>query len=171
MAVEDGHILNIDGNAGGSKYTKNDTNRVSSGVGRNSLFATTSDDVEEGLTANGGGDRQSLKSGAEGSARSRTASQIEADEAERIRKELPWYRGVTCKDVKDIMPTVIILLVGLLIMIFVIPYAFSSVLKQLAAESRIEAERARLRMINITRANANSTTTMATPTETTMLVT
>jgi hypothetical protein len=32
------------------------------------------------------------------------------------------------------MPTVLILLGGLLIMIFVIPYAFSSVIKQLEAE-------------------------------------
>ncbi len=49
----------------------------------------------------------------------------------------PRYRGVTCKDVRDIMPTVLILLGGLLIMIFVIPYAFSSVIKQLEAEQVI----------------------------------
>ncbi len=60
--------------------------------------------------------------------RSKTTSQLEA-----IAK-LPWYRGVTCKDVRDILPTVLILLGGLLIMIFVIPYAFSSVIKQLEAE-------------------------------------
>ncbi len=44
---------------------------------------------------------------------------------------------MTCKDVRDIMPTVLILLGGLLIMIFVIPYAFSSVIKQLEAEQVI----------------------------------
>ena len=38
----------------------------------------------------------------------------------------------------------IILLVGLLIMIFVIPYAFSSVIKQLEAESRAEEAKANL---------------------------
>ena len=40
----------------------------------------------------------------------------------------------------------IILLVGLLIMIFVIPYAFSSVIKQLEAESRAEEAKERARM-------------------------
>ena len=49
----------------------------------------------------------------------------------------------------------IILLVGLLIMIFVIPYAFSSVIKQLEAESRAEE------------AKANRTTTTTTPPPTT----
>ena len=31
--------------------------------------------------------------------------ETEAERAERLRKELPWYRGVTWKDIKDIMPT------------------------------------------------------------------
>ena len=31
--------------------------------------------------------------------------ETEAERAERKRKELPWYRGVTWKDIKDIMPT------------------------------------------------------------------
>ena len=56
---------------------------------------------------------------------SKTTSQLEA------AKNLPWYRGVTCKDLKDITPTLLILLGGILIMIFVIPYAFTSVIKQL----------------------------------------
>ena len=169
-------MLNLDGganNAAGSKYAQN-SDRVTSGVGRNSLFATTSDDVEEGLTANGAnaGDRQSLRSGASGSARSRTASQIAVEEAERARKELPWYRGVTCKDVKDIMPTVIILLVGLLIMIFVIPYAFSSVIKQLEAESELEAAKELARQRALNESLANATTTMATPnTESSIMMT
>ena len=53
--------------------------------------------------------------------------------------------------------TVIILLVGLLIMIFVIPYAFSSVIKQLEAESRAEEAKA----------NRTTTTTTTTPPPTT----
>ena len=55
--------------------------------------------------------------------------------------KLPWYRGVTCKDVRAIMPTVLILIGGLLIMIFVIPYAFSSVIKQLENEALVEEAR------------------------------
>ena len=74
----------------------------------------------------------------------------------QIEVKLPWYMGVTCKvgiiyitqikkmfkihffqDVKDILPTLLILLVGLLIMVLVIPYAFSSVFKQLEMEKEI----------------------------------
>ena len=68
-----------------------------------------------------------------GSERSKTTSQLEA------AAKLPWYRGVTCKDLKAITPTVLILIAGLLIMIFIIPYAFSSVLSQL--EQVMEMER------------------------------
>ena len=98
-----------------------------SAVSRGSAFQVTSD-VEDG----GGGttaDRVSVLSGASG--RSKTTSQLEA------AAKLPWYRGVTCKDIKDITPTVLILIGGLLIMIFVIPYAFSSVIKQLEAEAAL----------------------------------
>merc|ERR1711953_403441 len=53
-------------------------------------------------------------------------------------------RGVTCTDIKLIMPTVLILLFTLFIMVTVIPYAFSSVIKQLQAvwalEEQIAAE-------------------------------
>jgi hypothetical protein len=80
------------------------------------------------------------------SGRSKTTSQLEA-----IAK-LPWYRGVTCKDVRDIMPTVLILLGGLLIMIFVIPYAFSSVIKQLEAEQVI------ILILNVTELPKNQVT-------------
>ena len=38
------------------------------------------------------------------------------------------------KDIRDILPTLLILVIGLVIMILVIPYAFSSVFKQLAQE-------------------------------------
>lgn len=41
------------------------------------------------------------------------------------------------QDVKAILPTLVILFVGLLIMILVIPYAFSSVFKQLEMEKEI----------------------------------
>merc|ERR1711936_1312361 len=55
-------------------------------------------------------------------------------------------RGVTCTDIKLIMPTVLILLFTLFIMVTVIPYAFSSVIKQLQAvwalEEQIAAEAA-----------------------------
>ena len=47
-------------------------------------------------------------------------------------------RGVTCTDIKLIMPTVLILLFTLFIMVTVIPYAFSSVIKQLQAVWALE---------------------------------
>jgi len=50
-------------------------------------------------------------------------------------------RGVTCNDIKLIMPTVLILLFTLFIMVTVIPYAFSSVIKQLQAVWALEEER------------------------------
>ena len=40
-------------------------------------------------------------------------------------------RSVTCADIKHIMPTVLILIFTLFVMVTVIPYAFSSVIKQL----------------------------------------
>merc|ERR1719348_787385 len=46
--------------------------------------------------------------------------------------------SVTCQDIKLIMPTVIILLFTLLVMLTVIPYAFSSVIKQLQAVWALE---------------------------------
>ena len=42
-------------------------------------------------------------------------------------------RSITCMDIKLIMPTVCILLFTLFVMVTVIPYAFSSVIKQLQA--------------------------------------
>ena len=42
---------------------------------------------------------------------------------------------------KAILPTLVILVVGLLIMILVIPYAFSSVFKQLEMEKEINRSR------------------------------
>jgi len=129
---------NISGGGGGEGGRA-----LTSGVGRGAATFQTSSDVEDGgnLTGNESGghnqpltaDRVSVMSGASG--RSKTTSQLEA------AAKLPWYRGVTCKDIKDIMPTVLILLGGILIMIFVIPYAFSSVIKQLEAEEMLEKAR------------------------------
>lgn len=132
MTVEEGHVLNIDG-TNANKYKS--TERNMSAVSRGSAFHVTSD-VEEGNSTvgpPGTSDRVSVLSGASG--RSKTTSQIEA------AAKLPWYRGVTCKDVRAIMPTVLILIGGLLIMIFVIPYAFSSVIQQLENEALVEEAR------------------------------
>ena len=153
MTVEEGHILNIDGvnNSAANKYKQDRKGeRSMSAVSRGSAFQVTSD-VEDGGGHGGGGggggttaDRVSVLSGASG--RSKTTSQLEA------ASKLPWYRGVTWKDVKDITPTVLILIGGLLIMIFVIPYAFSSVIKQLEAEAALNAahERAKEELRNHT---------------------
>jgi len=46
--------------------------------------------------------------------------------------------GIGLKDVKQILPTCIILLITLLITVTVIPYAFSSVIKQMQAADRME---------------------------------
>merc|ERR1711953_491450 len=51
-------------------------------------------------------------------------------------------RGVTCTDIKLIMPTVLILLFTLFVMVTVIPYAFSSVIKQLQAVWALEEQMA-----------------------------
>ena len=134
MTVEEGHVLNIDGSTS-NKYKPGDRNM--SAVSRGSAFHVTSD-VEDGGGGGPHADRVSVLSGASG--RSKTTSQLEA------AAKLPWYRGVTCKDIKDITPTVLILIGGLLIMIFVIPYAFSSVIKQLEAEQILEAAREKARM-------------------------
>ena len=52
--------------------------------------------------------------------------------------ELP-DRFSLCPDVKLIMPTLLILLFTIFIMVTVIPYAFSSVIKQLKAVRALEA--------------------------------
>lgn len=192
MTVEEGHVLNIDGiSSNANKYKKGPTSttaadRTMSAVSRGSAFqfAPTSD-VEEGGGGGGGGggdgggghggghggphaDRESVLSGASG--RSKTTSQLEA------AAKLPWYRGVTCNDVKEIMPTVLILVGGLLIMIIVIPYAFSSVMKQLEAEAIYEAAREQARQLDYERRKAiaadaagNTTSTAAAAYNTTLL--
>ena len=121
MTVEEGHVLNIDGvnNSAAKKYKHDKGEHSMSMLSQGSAFQVTSDveDGRGGTTA----DRVSVMSGASG--RSKATSQLEA------ASKLPWYRGMTCK------VTILILIGGLLIMIFVIPYAFSSVIKQLEAES------------------------------------
>eukprot|EP00090_Calanus_glacialis_P024922 TRINITY_DN38693_c0_g1_i1.p1 TRINITY_DN38693_c0_g1~~TRINITY_DN38693_c0_g1_i1.p1 ORF type:complete len:144 (-),score=44.36 TRINITY_DN38693_c0_g1_i1:96-527(-) len=47
------------------------------------------------------------------------------------------HDGVTFKDIKQILPTCLILIVTVIIMVTVIPYAFSSVIKQLEAANQI----------------------------------
>lgn len=51
-------------------------------------------------------------------------------------------RPITRRDVKLIMPTVLILLFTLVVVLTVIPYAFSSVIKQLHAVQAMEARMA-----------------------------
>ena len=48
-------------------------------------------------------------------------------------------RGVSCQEVRSMLPTVIILLFTVIIMFTVIPYAFISVMKQMEAAQVIEA--------------------------------
>ena len=51
-------------------------------------------------------------------------------------------RPITRRDIKLIMPTVLILLFTLVVVLTVIPYAFSSVIKQLHAVQAMEARMA-----------------------------
>jgi hypothetical protein len=48
-------------------------------------------------------------------------------------------RNITWKDVRLILPTVLILLFTILVMLTVIPYAFSSVFRQMEAVRAMEA--------------------------------
>ena len=41
------------------------------------------------------------------------------------------------QDIRDVLPSCIILIVGLAIMVLVIPYAFSSVIKQIQMENSL----------------------------------
>ncbi|XP_040580023.1 uncharacterized protein [Lepeophtheirus salmonis] len=116
MAIEDGHTLDLEG-------------------GRRPSFRKYKQDTED---MNGHPytteDRVSVLSNS--SFRQHGGSVTGSDAPKQ-----PWYKGVTCHDIRAIMPTVLILLGGLLIMIFVIPYAFSTVIKQLQAEEVLEQKR------------------------------
>ena len=61
-------------------------------------------------------------------------------------------RGIAFSTTSAFIVSVLILIVGILIMIFVIPYAFSSVIKQLEAEAALNAahERAKEELRNHT---------------------
>ena len=48
-------------------------------------------------------------------------------------------RNITWKDVQHILPTVLILLFTVLVMVTVIPYAFSTVFRQMEAVRAMEA--------------------------------
>merc|ERR1719347_1241637 len=58
------------------------------------------------------------------------------DETEIIEDDEE-HDGVTFKDIKQIMPTCLILIVTVVIMVTVIPYAFSSVIKQMQAADQM----------------------------------
>jgi len=58
----------------------------------------------------------------------------------RSRGTILEERGVTFQDIKSIMPTVLILIFTLFIMVTVIPYAFSNVIKQLQAVRLLEQQ-------------------------------
>jgi len=68
------------------------------------------------------------------------ASIMSGMELDEDNKEEEEERSVTCRDIKLIMPTVLILLFTLFVMVTVIPYAFSSVIKQLQAVMALEAQ-------------------------------
>ena len=78
-------------------------------------------------------DQISVLSGMSGRSKMGTAaSQLDLQKSEL--EKLPWYKGITCKDVRDIAPTLLILIGGLSLMIYVIPMAFGSVIRQLKME-------------------------------------
>jgi len=53
-------------------------------------------------------------------------------------------QGLSCQDIKQICPTCIILLITIVIMVTVIPYAFSNVIKQMQAADAVEAWREKM---------------------------
>jgi len=59
------------------------------------------------------------------------------DDKDSITEEDEEHDGVTFKDIKQIMPTCLILIVTVIIMVTVIPYAFSSVIKQMQAADQM----------------------------------
>merc|ERR1711874_15958 len=130
MMEDDGHVINLDGREDTRVSDKYRSERgpgsaSTAGTARvGSVFQMTGlvgeDDGQQAMSV----DRVSVVSGASG--KSKTISQLEV--------KLPWYKDITCKDIRDIMPTLLILFGGLLIMVLVIPYAFASVIRQLEAE-------------------------------------
>jgi hypothetical protein len=68
--------------------------------------------------------------------------------------KLPWYSGFSCRDIRDVIPGFIILILGISVMVLVIPYAFASVIKQLRSEDVLSYE-------ELQELNKNTTTTEA----------
>ena len=66
-----------------------------------------------------------------------TYSAMSAQSKAPLKEDLD--RNITWKDVQLILPTVLILLFTILVMVTVIPYAFSSVFRQMEAVRAMEA--------------------------------
>ena len=66
-----------------------------------------------------------------------TYSAMSAQSKVPLKEDLD--RNITWKDVQLILPTVLILLFTILVMVTVIPYAFSSVFRQMEAVRAMEA--------------------------------
>merc|ERR1712110_134042 len=71
-------------------------------------------------------------------------SNIESDETEEEN------RSFGCQDVKQFCPTCIILLITVVIMVTVIPYAFSNVIKQMQAADAVAEWREKMEKMNQT---------------------
>ena len=99
MTVEEGHVIDLDG-GGTTTTTKNgDSKALNSEIkykfdGGPETPVIGGDLVEDGGGATKWGDDDAASVNSKGSDRSRTTSQLEA------AAKLPWYRGVTCKDVR-----------------------------------------------------------------------
>lgn len=137
-----GHASSTGNNGGGrgGSGSSSTTNTNNNNTNQQSQNQQAIGNLNNTSTAANGGlnkeeDLNSLSSSEARRRGSKTTAELEA------LAKLPWYKGVTFKDIKAITPTLLILLVGLLIMIFVIPYAFSSVIKQLEQEQLIEQAR------------------------------
>ncbi len=142
MAVEEGHVLNIDGAANNNSNNNNaatsSDNQATSSSSKYKLEVDateplfTVDDDEGG----GGGaiekkrrdsDRVSVLSGYSQRS-SRTANSKGRD------SELPWYKGLEWKDFKGILPCFLILLIGAIVMIRITPMAYQQVYEQIKEE-------------------------------------
>jgi len=121
MAVEEGHVVDIDGSGPRGASSPDPCLRVKE----------EEEDVLSFGQRSGNNQRQvdgtSVLSG--GSDKSATSES---------KSNLPWYKDVTWKDVKDITPTLLILLGGLIFMIIVIPWAFESVFQMLDEEAKMK---------------------------------
>ena len=95
----------------------------------------------------------SLFSGQSGPFSARSRGTILEDRAVTFQVNKEYYRNcsfsfIYIKDIKLIMPTVLILIFTLLIMVTVIPYSFSNVIKQLQAVRLLEQQQGDIITIN-----------------------